>query len=96
MVEALSSGESGARASIQPSKALCTLEKAPRTLYTDINHHVGTSKQILNPKSYAISTSIGLVLLYCTHPAVKNLTRRVKHVLNNIVDYTVSYGRGVV
>ena len=27
---------------------------------------------------------------------VKNLTRRVKHVLNNFVDYKVPYGRGVV
>ena len=47
---------------------------------------------ILNPKSYVISTTN---TWYRTHPAVKNLTRRVKHVLNNIVDYRVSYGRGV-
>ena len=30
-----------------------------------------------------------------TYPAVKNLTRRVKHILNNIVDYKVPNGRGV-
>ena len=59
-------------------------------MYNDKGLSVPVS--ILNPKSYVISTTdIGLILL--CHSL--NLTRRVKHVLNNIIDCKVPYGRGV-
>ena len=54
------------------------------------NKGLSVPVSILNPKSYEISTTnIGFILLS------KNLTRRVKHVLNNSVDYEIPYARGV-
>ena len=47
-------------------------------------------KRLLYKEALLYSKKKGKVLKRQT-----NLTRRVKHVLNNIVDYKVPYGRGV-